>query len=61
MEHRVNPSIQCSVKNCAYHCQEKEYCSLPEIKVGCCDNAPQSCQETKCNSFQLGTNKNCCQ
>ena len=54
MDTHVNPSIQCSVKTCANHCQDKEYCSLPEIKVGCCESSAHSCQETKCSSFQLG-------
>ena len=33
----INQSIKCSVKSCAYHGCDKDYCTLNEIKVGCCD------------------------
>ena len=58
MENRVNPSIQCSVTSCAHHCQEKQYCSLPEIKVGCCDSKVTSCTSTECASFALAKDSN---
>ena len=53
MNQNMNPSIQCSVKNCAYHSGDKEYCTLSAIKVGGCQSSVHSCQETKCDSFQL--------
>ena len=37
MNKNANPSIKCSVSSCAYHCNDKNYCSLNEINVGCCD------------------------
>lgn len=44
MNKTPNNSIKCSVNSCAYHCGEQNYCTLNEIKVGCCDsnvtNAP---------------------
>ena len=55
MDQNMNPSIQCSVKNCAYHSGDKEYCTLSAIKVGGCQSSVHSCQETKCDSFQLGS------
>ncbi|MCI8594938.1 MAG: DUF1540 domain-containing protein [Oscillospiraceae bacterium] len=60
MDKSKNPSIQCSVTSCAYHCKAQEYCTLPEIKVGCCENNVGNCQETKCNSFKLGDHGTCC-
>lgn len=58
MEHRMNPSIQCSVTSCMYHCQDKQYCSLPEIKVGCCANTVTNCTSTECASFSLAKDSN---
>ena len=50
----INQSIKCSVKSCAYHGCDKDYCTLNEIKVGCCD-------QTQCASFHLGDHgTNCC-
>ena len=51
----INQSIKCSVKSCAYHGCDKDYCTLNEIKVGCCDCAPTKCEGTECASFKLGT------
>ena len=53
----ANPSIECSVTSCAYHCNDKQYCSLNTIKVGCTDAKPTSCGATECASFQLGSCK----
>lgn len=55
-QNHVNSNIQCSVSSCAYH-NPKNYCSLNQIKVGCCDCNPTSCRGTECASFQMGTNK----
>ena len=30
----ANPSIACTVASCAYHCKEKNHCTLNEIRVG---------------------------
>ena len=38
MNKTPNNSIKCSVNSCAYHCGEQNYCTLNEIKVGCCDS-----------------------
>ena len=54
MNKTPNNSIRCSVNRCAYHCGEQNYCTLNEIKVGCCDTTVTNCANTECASFQLG-------
>ena len=54
MNKTPNNSIRCSVNRCAYHCGEQNYCTLNEIKVGCCDANVTNCANTECASFQLG-------
>ena len=54
MNQNHNPSIKCSVSSCAHHCEGQNYCTLNEIKVGCCDSSATSCASTECASFQLG-------
>ena len=55
---QTNPSIQCSVSNCAYHCGGENYCTRNEIQVGCTAGSaqPTNCKETQCASFQAGMN-----
>ena len=60
MNGNVNQSIQCSVISCAHHCGDKDYCSLKEIKVGCCDPSVAGCDQTQCSSFDLGTHGTSC-
>ena len=59
MSWNVNPSIKCSVTSCSHHCCDKDYCSLNEIKVGCCDKAVTNCASTECASFELGKGGSC--
>ena len=47
-----NHSIKCSVSNCSHHCAQ-DYCTLNEIRVGCCDCSPTKCEGTECASFKL--------
>ena len=47
-----NRNIQCSVDTCAYH-NTKNFCTLEQIKVGCCDSVPTTCRGTECASFQI--------
>ena len=54
MNNEINSNIQCSVSSCAYH-NPKNYCSLNQIKVGCCDSSPATSRETECASFQVNT------
>lgn len=52
---QINHSIQCSVNSCAYHAEDKNFCTLNSIKVGCCgDTKPKSCDCTECASFKSG-------
>ena len=60
MNKTPNNSIKCSVNSCAYHCGEQNYCTLNEIKVGCCDSNVTNCASTECASFQLGDHGGCC-
>ena len=53
MNKTPNNSIKCSVNSCAYHCGEQNYCTLNEIKVGCCDSNVTNCASAECASFQL--------
>lgn len=50
---KINHSIECNVTSCAYHADNKDYCTLNTIKVGCCgDSRPKSCDCTECASFK---------
>lgn len=46
-----NPSIMCSIYNCAYHAQTDEYCTLDRIKVGTHEANPTKKECTDCESF----------
>ncbi|MBO8433690.1 MAG: DUF1540 domain-containing protein [Tyzzerella sp.] len=48
---KANKSIRCSVSQCAYHCGDKEYCSLDSIKVGTHEMNPTQKECTDCESF----------
>ena len=48
----INNNIQCSVSSCAYH-DPKNYCTLNQIKVGCCDSDPTTNRGTECDSFKV--------
>ena len=60
MNNNANPSIKCSVISCTHHCSDKDYCSLNEIKVGCCDPSVTNPAATECASFELGSNGGNC-
>ena len=53
MNQKLNPSIKCSVNSCSYH-DAANFCTLNEIKVGCCDPHVTDCTSTECASFKLG-------
>ena len=48
-----NKAIQCTVKNCAHHCQTQQYCGLSAITVGTHEGNPTMDQCTDCKSFKL--------
>lgn len=49
---RANQSIRCTVEQCKYHCDNKQYCGLDSIQVGTheCNPTQQEC--TDCESFE---------
>ena len=49
---KTNPSIRCSVTQCAHHC--KDYCNLDQIQVGCSKTTVMTCDGTECASFEMG-------
>ena len=49
----TNNSIKCTVSSCAHHSKAQNYCSLPEIQVGCTCGTVTSCQGTECALFRL--------
>jgi len=51
----ANFSIKCSVSSCTHHCRDKNYCSLEEIRVGCCDPTVTDSADTECASFKMGS------
>lgn len=56
----ANPSIKCSVSSCTHHDCSADYCTLNEIKVGCCKADVCDCGATECASFALGDHGTCC-
>jgi hypothetical protein len=48
---KVNHSIKCSVQSCAYHANNKNFCTLNAIQVGG-EAHPNDCQGTECSSFE---------
>ena len=54
----ANKSIGCTVKQCAYHCGNENYCSLDKINVGTHEMNPTEVKCTDCESFKLGSD--CC-
>ncbi|MGI6751362.1 MAG: DUF1540 domain-containing protein [Anaerovoracaceae bacterium] len=49
----ANPSIECVVTNCKYHCDTEDYCSLDSIIVGCHEEHPTKAECTDCQSFEI--------
>lgn len=54
MSDNVNSCIKCSVTNCAWHAQSRDYCTKDRISVGCCSStSPTSTDCTECASFVM--------
>ena len=51
MNSKANKSIECTVSQCAHHCDLENYCSLNEISVGTHETDPTAKQCTDCMSF----------
>ena len=52
MNCKANKSIECTVQQCAHHCQDANFCSLDRILVGTHEAAPTQDQCTDCKSFR---------
>lgn len=52
MNCKANKSIECTVSQCAYHCDDANFCSLDHILVGTHEMNPTDQQCTDCKSFQ---------
>ena len=52
MNCHANKCIECTVSQCAYHCQDANYCSLDKIMVGTHESNPTVDQCTDCMSFR---------
>ena len=52
MNCNANKSIECTVHQCAHHCNEANYCSLERILVGTHEGNPTQDQCTDCMSFR---------
>ena len=52
MNCHANKCIECTVQQCAYHCEHENYCSLDRIMVGTHEPNPSMDQCTDCKSFQ---------
>ena len=48
---KANRSIECTVQQCANHCQNANYCSLNCVRIGTHENSPSMDQCTDCKSF----------
>ena len=46
-----NPSIECSVKQCEYHCGNENFCTLNRVKIATHEANPTVCQCVDCESF----------
>ena len=52
MNYNANKSIECTVQQCAHHCDKENYCSLERILVGTHESNPTVEQCTDCMSFR---------
>ena len=46
-----NESIECTIKNCTFHDQKENYCTLDRIKVGTHEANPTQKECTDCESL----------
>ena len=52
MENKTsNPSIECSVKQCANHSPSEDYCTLGKVRIATHEPDPKVCECVDCESF----------
>ncbi len=51
MNCKANKCIECTVQQCAHHCDGQNYCTLDRIMVGTHEANPAMDQCTDCKSF----------
>ena len=56
---KPNHAISCTVSQCANHARSCDYCALERVVIGTHEKNPTVNQCVDCESFVLGTNKNC--
>ena len=49
---KANKCIECTVSQCAHHCNTENYCCLDKIMIGTHEMNPTVDQCTDCMSFQ---------
>ena len=49
----ANHCIECTVQQCAFHCNNQNYCSLDCVKIGTHELNPTMDHCTDCKSFKL--------
>lgn len=49
---KMNESIGCTVTECKYHSNEKQYCSLDQIQVVKHNSSAVTVEHTDCGSFE---------
>ena len=49
-----NLDIGCTVRSCAFHCEDQDQCSLPGITVEACPGCGSGCakDESMCGSYR---------
>ena len=52
MNSNANKCIECTVRQCANHCGDANYCALDRILVGTHEANPTADQCTDCKSFR---------
>ena len=52
MSCHANKCIACTVQQCAYHCEDANFCSLERILVGTHETNPTMESCTDCKSFR---------
>lgn len=52
MTNGKNDCIACTIKNCAYHADAVDYCTLEKIQIGTHEANPTVKECTDCESFK---------